>query len=357
MSGSVAGGEYNVAIGNYTLDALTSGDYNTVLGYNAGGALTTGTRNVIIGSNTGDVMTTGSSNVIIGDEAVGGGDFTGSSAVIIGRNAGHDLTSGTENTIVGMESGKDLTVGSYNATLGHEALAAAQGDRRNVAIGFESLKVFNTGTSVNDTENTAVGYQAGLAVSSGASNCLVGSRAGDTIQTGGSNTIIGTGADAYLAAAEHQIVLGNGLLSVGDNNVTLGKGTGSDRVYNQYISNATWTRVSDQRYKKDITDNTDCGLDFINDLRPVTFKWKAKSEIDTDLPDYDASKTDSEYSEKMYGLIAQEVKETMDKHNITNFGGWDEKQGIQSIAQSMFVYPLIKAVQELSAKVKALEEA
>jgi len=59
----------------------------------------------------------------------------------------------------------------------------------------------------------------------------------------------------------------------------------------------------------------------------------------------------------MYGLIAQEVKTAMDKHNITDFGGWDEKQGIQSIAQSMFIYPLIKAIQELSAKVKTLEEA
>lgn len=29
LGGAIAGGEYNVAIGNYSLDANTSGDYNT----------------------------------------------------------------------------------------------------------------------------------------------------------------------------------------------------------------------------------------------------------------------------------------------------------------------------------------
>jgi trimeric autotransporter adhesin len=59
----------------------------------------------------------------------------------------------------------------------------------------------------------------------------------------------------------------------------------------------------------------------------------------------------------MYGLIAQEVKEAIDKHNITDFGGWDEEEssGIQSISQEMFVHPLIKAIQELSAKCDSLQ--
>ena len=60
---------------------------------------------------------------------------------------------------------------------------------------------------------------------------------------------------------------------------------------------------------------------------------------------------------KLYGLIAQEVKESLDKHNITDFGGWNVEEGssIQAISQEMFVHPLIKAVQELSAKVEELE--
>ena len=136
----------------------------------------------------------------------------------------------------------------------------------------------------------------------------------------------------------------------------MGISSGSDRIYNLPDTNATWTRVSDERYKEEIKDNTDCGLSFINDLRPVTFKWKPKSEVPESFPDYDAEATERRHDEKMYGLIAQEVKEALDKHNITDFGGWAEiDEGVQTVAQSMFVYPLIKAVQELSAKVEELE--
>ena len=74
--------------------------------------------------------------------------------------------------------------------------------------------------------------------------------------------------------------------------------------------------------------------------------------------DYDADNHEPKHKEKLYGMIAQEVKTALDKHNITDFDGWhsDERTGIQSISGEMFVMPLIKAVQELSAKNNALEE-
>ena len=144
---------------------------------------------------------------------------------------------------------------------------------------------------------------------------------------------------------------------MGNSHFTFGKDDGANRVYNSYTANASWSRISDERYKKDITDNTDCGLDFINELRPVTFKFKAPSELDSNLPDYDASNDKATYENKMYGLIAQEVKSAMATHNITDFGGHDEIEGsgIQAISQEMFVHPLIKAVQELSAQVTTLQ--
>jgi hypothetical protein len=57
-------------------------------------------------------------------------------------------------------------------------------------------------------------------------------------------------------------------------------------------------------------------------------------------------------------MIAQEVKAALDKHDITDFGGWheDELTKQQGLSQEMFVYPLIKAIQELSAKVVELEK-
>ena len=56
-------------------------------------------------------------------------------------------------------------------------------------------------------------------------------------------------------------------------------------------------------------------------------------------------------------MLFRSVKTVLDNHNITDFGGHQEdaRTGIQGVAQSMFVYPLIKAVQELSAQVTALQ--
>jgi hypothetical protein len=73
---------------------------------------------------------------------------------------------------------------------------------------------------------------------------------------------------------------------------------------------------------------------------------------------YDASKTTHDCTHKLYGLIAQEVKATMDTHSITDFAGWHESDNsedeLQGISYEMFVMPLIKAIQELSTKNDAL---
>ena len=58
----------------------------------------------------------------------------------------------------------------------------------------------------------------------------------------------------------------------------------------------------------------------------------------------------------MHGMIAQEVKAALDTAGVDTFGGWKEDtDGSQRIAQELFVYPLIKAIQELSAKNDSLE--
>ena len=97
--------------------------------------------------------------------------------------------------------------------------------------------------------------------------------------------------------------------------------------------------TSDKRFKKDIKDS-DLGLSFINDLRPVKYKFKNSENND----------------KKNYGIIAQEVIEVLNKHNAKDFSGIKddnkEKLGADYV---QFIARLIKAVQELSAKVEALE--
>jgi len=58
----------------------------------------------------------------------------------------------------------------------------------------------------------------------------------------------------------------------------------------------------------------------------------------------------------MHGMIAQEVKTALDKSGVNDFGGWKEDEdGSQRLSQELFVYPLIKAVQELTAEVNELK--
>jgi hypothetical protein len=87
---------------------------------------------------------------------------------------------------------------------------------------------------------------------------------------------------------------------------------------------------------------SDLGLNFINKLNPVKY-----NKIGGDRTHY--------------GLIAQEVKSVLDEVNIADFGGWvisdvNDAEGQQALRYEEFISPLIKAVQELTARVKSLEE-
>ena len=62
-------------------------------------------------------------------------------------------------------------------------------------------------------------------------------------------------------------------------------------------------------------------------------------------------------STTLHGMLAQDVKSALDTAGVSTFGGWtEESDGSQCLSQEMFVYPLIKAVQELSATVTTLQQ-
>ena len=61
-------------------------------------------------------------------------------------------------------------------------------------------------------------------------------------------------------------------------------------------------------------------------------------------------------AEKVWdGLIAQDVKDVMDKCDTTYSGWSEESNSKQAITYSTLVVPLIKAVQELTARLEKLE--
>ena len=369
-------GNANVAFGFMALNADTKGSrstaigtgslqtqnftsatetYNTAVGYNSGNAITTGTYNTLIGGKTGDTMNTGGSNSAVGYQALDGCTDGGGNAAL-GYRAGYSITSGSRNVGLGEQALRGVTTGNDNIGLGHQSFFATCTGSGNIGMGYRSLFSLTSGSS-----NVALGYQAGNDITTQSASTYVGYRAGLN-HTQGDNVAIGYQVDTNNCG--NIITIGYECATVGNLHITMGNGSGANRIYNSFTANANWTRVSDQRWKKDVETNTDCGLSFVNDLRTVTFKKKAPNEVDKSMASYDAN--DDGINEnglrtvpthKMYGFLAQEVKEAMDKHNITDFGGWDEAEDsdkTQGISESMFVIPLVKAVQELSAQVTTL---
>ena len=219
-------------------EEVTTGADNTLMGYYAADILTTGVHNTVVGSNAGNVMTTASYNTLIGRVA-GNSISTGNRNTIVGFDAGTSVTTAQENVLIGTDAGDEITTGNYNTCVGNNSGHDISGGFHNVSLGH----------STNRT-----------------------------------NT-------------DRAITIGTDLTSKGTNYITLGRDA-VGKVYNQYSSNASWSRDSDERLKKDILTNTDCGLNFINDLRTVTYKWKAPSEVPSNMPNYDPEITEPECSNK-----------------------------------------------------------
>ena len=303
MGGAIAGGEFNVAIGNNALDALTSGDNHTAIGYQAGSGLTTTSNNVFVGYKAGVLATTCEDNVCIGMEAAADGVWTGDDNVVIGKRAGAAFTSAYNNVLVGKDAGHSISTGGGNVCIGK-----------------------------------ASGQDPGAT----------------PITTGTDNIFIGNGTNTQASDGVNAIGIGTNF-TVAANNFSFGKQ--SNVVSNVFTSDANWARASDERLKTNITSVSWDSLDFINAIRPVTFTWRNSNAVPTDMDEYDADKNHMDTTTVIDGLIAQEVKTAMDAHNMTNFSGWKTSSlGTQTLSKEAFVIPLIKAVQELSAQVTTLQQ-
>lgn len=116
-----------------------------------------------------------------------------------------------------------------------------------------------------------------------------------------------------------------------------------------------WNDLSDENKKTDIED-TNLGLNFITGLRPRSFKFKDHVSERGDL---------IEHHRTRHGLVAQEVKSTLDSLGIdsSGFAGYIDSSYLYPdleptywLHYSQFVSPLIKAVQELHNIVTGLQD-
>jgi len=103
---------------------------------------------------------------------------------------------------------------------------------------------------------------------------------------------------------------------------------------------------SDENFKRDISD-LDLGLNLISKLKPSQYNYKI----------------DDEGSPKMFGLIAQDLEESLSEIGIEKNSTWllqhepkdDENQSDYSLDYLKLTPVLIKAVQEQQAQIEALQ--
>ena len=213
--------------------------------------------------------------------------------------------------------------------MGYQFQATDNADS-SIGIGFQAniaqTRAVGIGNKVNVSTSDAIGIGSKSAVS-----------ANQSIAIGAGSNVSGT----------NSLAIGFGATVSSDNQVFMGNASTTS-----IGGSVNWTATSDSRMKRDIQENIP-GLDFINASRPVTYHYDAQL-LRAQFGGPESSEKDNiRYS----GFLAQEV-EAAAKLIGYEFSGVDAPQnenGVYGIRYSEFVVPLVQAVKELHAKVKAQE--
>ena len=252
---------------------------------------------------------------------------------IIGYGAGNSIppASNVENTFISPFSGGDLSIGQENTFVGWASCSGMSNGSNNVVLGA------NAG---------AFGaQQIGDSI-------LIGRRCADFLNSGVGNVIIGTKDDNYgpnypisvwgTFTGSNNIMIGKNVrpsnFSGVNNEITLGNS--SHTVLRCNVT--TITSLSDERDKKEI-ETLPIGLEFIEKLKPVKFVWNDRDdENKRDIVDF--------------GFIAQDLKATQEESEASYLNLVYESNPEKLEASYGKLIPiLVKAIQDLSAKVEALE--
>tara|TARA_R100000315_G_C5224888_1_gene136141 strand:+ start:325 stop:1674 length:1350 start_codon:yes stop_codon:yes gene_type:complete len=214
------------------------------------------------------------------------------------------------------------------------------------------------GTSFDGSANISISYTS---LTNVPTNLLTTSSGTAVNASALSNLVLATSGNCFGVVAHIQTdgVMEAGLYidfhtSDGDTgDLTGGRITGGSQFSFSNGCNAPFfNATSDRSIKNTITDS-DLGLDFINKLKPVSFKFNQNvEELKLDAKTH-------------YGLIAQDVEDvitglgkTLDDISIAvkpedkTYAGNDRPMAID---YTQLISVLIKSVQELSAKVETLE--
>jgi hypothetical protein len=207
--------------------------------------------------------------------------------------------------------------GNYNTAIGDTALLNNTGSG-NTAVGYYALKDNTTGGS-----NVAVGQDALKASTGDGFNSALGRAALSSVTSGTNNTGIG-----YNGGADGGVID----ITTQSNRVAVGNAS----ITNAYIRVA-WTVTSDARDKTQITP-VPHGLNFVNQLNPVSFKFRKSRTDATPIGDV------------RYGFLAQDILAIEGSGSVVIDSA--DAENLKYIDQNMTAI-LVKAIQELKAEFDA----
>jgi len=319
----------------------------------------------------------------------GNGFFgSGNTAFYVGRNAsnqanfslGDKLTwDGSTLSITGNVA---ITGGTTYTTIQNaydEANSAsdAAGLAYSTAIDAQGLAVSAQGTADDAyyEASTKIGAGTLIAEINGASTKISGDqisagtiRASTSFIAEGSGTFTNSDGSFYVDAgggvSTNNIVssVGNLAIDIANNDecnmIRLGNPvtTGTFTVFGN-LRYKTAAVYSDKRIKNTITP-IESSINFINKLEPVSYYLNHFSHEDT----LNSITTDNTGKRKHFGLVAQDVKVALDGsgYPASEYSLWKgsepgEEDRLQSVSYDEMVPHLVKAIQELSAKIEELE--
>jgi hypothetical protein len=231
------------------------------------------------------------------------------------------------NTAVGCIALKANTTGSFNDAFGRQALASNTTGASNVAIGYSALAANTCGSS-----NTAVGHQSLAANTTGSTNTAIGCNSLFNNTCGNNNIGIGVfaGATGFSPNGIVNITTECDRIVMGNNNHTCAQ------------IKIAWTATSDCRDKLCFAPIA-LGLDFVRALKPTEYQFKTggRESIYTD-------------GKRRYGFLAQDIL-PLEGDNPVIISA-DDPDKLQ-YTEAHLIPVLVKAIQELTARVEALENA
>ena len=336
------GGNKNTATGAKALYSNTYGSENVAFGYQAlfnnfiDASANFGDGNVAVGSDALFSNLAGDLNVASGNQALFN-NISGYYNVGCGLKSLYQNSSGNHNIGVGIYSNYQNANGLSNVSIGNYASYNSTLDG-NTAIGTSALY-----SNYNGEFNTALGALSALQSTPGKFNTMLGAY----------SNVSGTYTNAT--------AIGYGAVAISDDEIYLG-----NTSVNKIESTMGIIQSSDKRFKYNINENDIIGLDFINRLKPVVYNFDTKKYtefITSNMPDslksiYLENDFEESTSIRQSGFIAQEVMEACieSRYDFNGVIKPRNKSETYRLNYSLFVVPLVKAVQEQQLMIEKLKE-